>query len=287
MISQESLIEKFLYAVENRWGYIWGTAGVMWTQARQNQKIKYMEQTYGASWQKNADAKNDNYYMAAMYGAKWIGHTVADCSGLFKWAFNKLGYSIAHGSNSIYDRYCSTKGKITDDIRKTMLPGTAVFVDKNGNKSHIGLYVGNGKVVEEASTQAGACTSNLSAGKWTYFGRLKNVSYSSQNEPEQPSSTSDDKSSTKSLPTLKRGSKGEYVSLLQTMLANEGYSLGSCGVDGDFGQMTERAVRAFQSDAGLEPDGIVGSRTWGALQDTSTAIVYYSVVIPHQTAKQD
>lgn len=298
MISASGLVEKFRYALDNRWGYIWGTAGVMWTQAKQNQKVKYMVDKYGSNWQKNSDAKNDNYYMAALYGSKWIGHTVADCSGLFKWAFNQLGGSIAHGSNSIYDRYCSMKGKITDDIRKTMLPGTAVFVDKNGDKSHIGLYVGNGKVIEEASTQAGACTSNLTAGKWTYFGRLKGVSYSSQNAPEQPSSPSEDKSSTQSLPTLKRGSKGEYVSLLQTMLANKGYSLGSCGVDGDFGTATEKAVKAFQKThdgpdgRALAIDGVVGPATWWALQNAVDGKkpveqeTLYTVTIKHLTKDQ-
>lgn len=283
MIQAQALIEKFRFALDNRWGYIWGAAGVMWTQARQNQKVKYMENKYGANWKKNADAKTDTYYMAALYGSKWIGHNVADCSGLFKWAFNQLGGSIAHGSNSIYDRYCSSKGKITDQIRKDMKPGTAVFVDKKGNKSHIGLYVGGGKVIEAANTQSGVCTSNLTAGKWTYYGLLKGVEYSASEAPEQPSGGADDKSSTPSLPTLKKGSKGEYVSLLQTKLVNKGYSVGSYGIDGDFGSGTLKAVQQFQRDNGLTPDGIVGVKTWAALNDSSVKIQLFTVTIPHLT----
>lgn len=286
MIEAQALIDKFRFALDNHWGYIWGTAGVEWTAAKQKLKVNYMVKNYGDNWQKNADAKNSNYYKAALYGDKWVGHFVADCSGLFAWAFKQLGGSIAHGSNSIYDRYCTGKGKITDQIRKTMLPGTAVFVDHSGNKSHIGLYVGNGKVIEAAGTESGVCTSNLTAGKWTYWGTLKNVDYPASEAQEQPSGGSDEQGQGSSLPTLKRGSKGEYVSLLQTKLVNKGYSVGSYGIDGDFGSATLKAVQQFQRDNGLDPDGIVGKKTWAALNDATNMILYYSVVIPHQTAKQ-
>tara|TARA_R110000824_G_scaffold6362_1_gene29493 strand:+ start:6663 stop:7091 length:429 start_codon:yes stop_codon:yes gene_type:complete len=50
---------------------------------------------------------------------------------------------------------------------------------------------------------------------------------------------------------LKRGSKGDKVTQLQKFLVSEGYSIGSFGilsdgVDGDFGRMTETAVRENQ-----------------------------------------
>lgn len=286
MIEAADLVAKFHYALDDKWGYIWGTAGILWTQARQNQKVKYMTDKYGSNWKKNADAKNDTYYKSAYYGSMWINHYVADCSGLFAWAFKQLGGAIAHGSNSIFDRYCSSKGKITDSVRKSIKPGTAVFVDKNGNKSHIGLYVGSGKVIEASGVQAGVCTSNLSAGKWTYWGELKNVSYSSENAPETPSEPSDKDSSVQQLPVLKKGMKGEYVTLLQTQLVNNGYSIGSYGIDGDFGSATQAAVKQFQRDNGLTVDGIVGSQTWAALTNADVKILYYTVTIPHLTAEQ-
>ena len=285
MIRASDLVEKFKYALSEHWGYIWGTAGVLWTSAKQAQKVQYMVSKYGTDWKKSADAKADNYYKAALYGSKWINHTVADCSGLFVWAFKQLGGSIYHGSNSIYDRYCSEKGKITDDIRKTMLPGTAVFVCKpSGNKSHIGLYAGNGKVIEEKGTEAGCCVSNVTDGKWTYYGLLKGIEYTAQDAPEQPSDPKDEETPTQQMPTLRRGNTGEYVTLLQTKLANLGYDLGKYGVDGDFGSATLAAVKAYQKANGLTVDGVVGKNTWESLMGDPKPVVYYTVTIPHLTA---
>ncbi|HEX9563908.1 MAG TPA: N-acetylmuramoyl-L-alanine amidase [Gemmatimonadaceae bacterium] len=58
-------------------------------------------------------------------------------------------------------------------------------------------------------------------------------------------------------PTLRRGAKGEFVKVLQKRLG--------IGEDGDFGAGTEAAVREFQRQHGLVPDGIVGPRSWAVL----------------------
>ena len=74
----------------------------------------------------------------------------------------------------------------------------------------------------------------------------------SNNGGGSSSSTSTSTSTTNNdgLP-LKRGSKGEKVKQLQRFLVAEGYSIGAFGilgdgVDGDFGRLTEKAVRENQ-----------------------------------------
>ena len=57
--------------------------------------------------------------------------------------------------------------------------------------------------------------------------------------------------------TLRRGASGELVSTLQRLIGAK--------VDGQFGAGTEALVRASQLKLGLVPDGIVGPRTWAAL----------------------
>ena len=65
------------------------------------------------------------------------------------------------------------------------------------------------------------------------------------------------------LPLLKQGHIGGAVWAMQTLLTDRGYSTG--GVDSEFGPMTDKALRAFQSSKGLEADGECGARTWAAL----------------------
>ena len=72
-------------------------------------------------------------------------------------------------------------------------------------------------------------------------------------------------------PTLRRGSKGPYVVECQMDLMQLCYDVGETGADGKFGKNTEAAVKAFQKDhddldgKALKIDGIVGEKTWGAL----------------------
>ncbi len=66
-----------------------------------------------------------------------------------------------------------------------------------------------------------------------------------------------------SQPTLRQGSRGAAVTTLQRRLTALHYDVG--GVDGVFGPSTFHAVVAFQKVNGLARDGIVGPRTWAAL----------------------
>ena len=91
-ISSLELIAQFQTALRDGWGYIYGASGEIWTQAQQNAASR--EQT-------------------KKYGQKWVGHRVADCSGLFAWAFRQLGGYCYHGSNTMFRRYSSASGSLS------------------------------------------------------------------------------------------------------------------------------------------------------------------------------
>lgn len=63
-------------------------------------------------------------------------------------------------------------------------------------------------------------------------------------------------------PTLRSGSRSDFVYLLQLMLNQNGFNL---TVDGQFGANTLNAVTQFQQTNGLAADGIVGANTWRTL----------------------
>lgn len=69
-------------------------------------------------------------------------------------------------------------------------------------------------------------------------------------------------------PTLQEGSKGVAVRGLQRMLVTRGFDPGE--IDGRFGPKTKAAVNAFQSDHGLDVDGIVGPKTWDSLRQVES-----------------
>lgn len=65
---------------------------------------------------------------------------------------------------------------------------------------------------------------------------------------------------------LKRGSKGEDVMAVKQMLVALGYLM--TATHNSFGSDTDKAMRTFQRENGLEADGIVGPLTWEALFKT-------------------
>ena len=60
------------------------------------------------------------------------------------------------------------------------------------------------------------------------------------------------------------GARGENVVKIQKELIRRGYNVPG-GADGQYGSGCRETVKKFQSDSGLEIDGVVGKRTWNAL----------------------
>ena len=63
--------------------------------------------------------------------------------------------------------------------------------------------------------------------------------------------------------SYKKGSTGNMVSQIQTVLKNQGFYGGI--VDGVFGSGTEKALKGFQKEYGLTPDGKAGPATLKAM----------------------
>ena len=292
-------ISWLLYCLENSWGYIWGKCGILWTQARQNALV--------AKYNSDPDKYSD-YKMGALYGARWIGHYVADCANLLRWCAKKSGDDGVHsGSNLIWQCDLSAKGALHNGQRTDggeLKPGTFVFTGESYDKhGHVGCYIGNGEVVEDEGTKKGVIKSKITdktstgADRWAWWGERKGMDFDvnegeyilpaedaekpGETAPSAPSNPADDKQDTQTLPTLRKGDKGDAVKYLQTLLIAQGYDLGKWGADGDFGAQTEKAVKQFQRDWNLKQDGICGKDTWSMILSAPEKVKEYTVTISH------
>lgn len=141
--------------LEEKWGYIWGTSGQLWTQTKQD------------------STDND---MARKYGSKWIGHLVADCSGVMVYIWKQFGLSIYHGSNTIARKYVG-------QMSSTPQPGYAAFKwkaggpDDRGDFYHIGIVDENCKYVYESRSTQDGFRHDSPVSKWNYFAPFSQVEY--------------------------------------------------------------------------------------------------------------
>jgi hypothetical protein len=164
MVTARDFIAHVYIPLLQAWGYIYGTAGRMWTEALQK------------AW---SQPGHKNYEQTKTYGSRWIGRMVTDCSGLLCWALKQLGVSIAHQARYQYTDASARKGKLINGKREDgspILPGTAVFLKGDEERiHHVGVYVGHGICIEAKGTRWGVVTSELT--HWDYWGELKAVDY--------------------------------------------------------------------------------------------------------------
>ena len=147
-MTAETFLAHIRTALEEGWGYIWGTAGQVWTAE---------------------DQKKSTREMTVKYGSRWIGRRVTDCSGLLAWAARQGGASLPHGSNSIWRNCLSASGELTPDT--LLAPGTAVFKrSASGGWDHVGVWDGE-RVIEARGTRYGVVASSLKG--WTHWGTLR------------------------------------------------------------------------------------------------------------------
>lgn len=118
--------------------------------------------------------------------AKWDGMKVWDCSGLFRGAWRTLDKSRSGGATTIWKTWC-TGIKGTIDTMPN-IPGIAVFRQDGTSMAHIGLYVGDGMVVDARGSAQGVLYGTLASyGKWSHWALLDDVDYKdTQPKPEEP-----------------------------------------------------------------------------------------------------
>lgn len=246
------------------WSYVFGARGEYCSPA--NRRKFYNSKGKPTIKSKCKNFSGSGYSGCA--GCKWYpgGCTrFFDCRGFTYWLFKQIGILISGaGATSQYndDSNWSEKGLI-EKMPKNKVCCVFRYDAKKKTMEHTLLYDGDGHYIH-CSGEVKKC--NASQYKATHYAIPKGLyDGNEQLKPETPTIQPATDTTVK-LPTLRKGSKGSYVTLLQTMLINKGYKLPKYGADGDFGSETLAAVKKFQKDKGLTADGIVGPLTWGALE---------------------
>ena len=142
-------------------GYVWGSDGEheVLTQEDLNNYIK----THG----RNHYVFNDS--QGVVDASKWIGKQCFDFSGLIVYCLRKLGYI---NQNQDYNAEMFLSQLCTTVAYKDLKEGDLVFIKNEKNEiNHIGIYAGDGKVVEAIGTRWGVCYGHIE--RFNLFGRLK------------------------------------------------------------------------------------------------------------------
>lgn len=190
-----------------------------------------------------------------------------DCQGFTEWCLQQFGIDIkAAGCTSQWkkDSLWEVKGTI-DTVPDDVL--VCLFKQDEKNPAKM-AHTGFGYHGQTCECSVGVQHFSKRKAKWTHWAMPKGIS----GDIPTPTPGSDK-------PTIRRGSTGVYVTLMQTELIQRGYDCGTSGADGIYGSKTEQAVRAFQKDHGLTADGICGPKTWVVL-DSQPEIQLYTVHIP-------
>ena len=245
------------------WPYVWGAVGAQCTPA----KRQYYA---GRSSCPEAESKVIISRCQALNGSgRSCGGCqyypdnmrvlIDDCQGFVKQVCGRVGITFAGGgATSMWNSAGNWAKKGTrEDLPEQLC---CIFWQNGDKMSHIGFYIGNGWMIHCSGTVK---KEKLSA-KVTHWAIPRGLNGTVP---------------TTDKPTLRRGSSGEYVTLLQTLLIQRGYDLQPYGADGKFGAKTEKAVKAFQEKNGLTADGICGRNTWAALENSTATL--YTVTIKH------
>ena len=167
------MVEWCKNAESSGWGYVYGGYGQICT----TKYLDEMAKRYPGSEEAGGPMRT--------VGEKWLGKRVADCIGLIKsymW-YNSDSGEITVGSNNFQD--CSASAiwnnvKESGDISTIPeIPGLAVWMP-----GHIGVYIGDGYVVEAQGTAYGVVKTKLAGRGWSKWLKIPNMKYVTEGDKD-------------------------------------------------------------------------------------------------------
>ena len=213
--------------------YIFGAAGQTCTPAYR-QAVMKSKPLYADVIQRNCPVLSGK--QSTCQGCKYNGRPSYDCRGLTRLALKAATGRMLMGAGAT-SQWNDNSNWVDKGLIKYMPDKPCfVFVQKGNTMSHTGVYIG-GTVIHASGHNSGVIESPMPR-TWTHYGIPIGLYEGVKPMP------------------LKKGSKGVAVKTLQTALISLGYNLPRFGADGDYGNETETAVKAFQLAHSLPVDGV-------------------------------
>ena len=223
-----------------------------------------------------------------------------DCQGWLEAILRALGLKVSFaGTNDMWRNMGYEKGMIAECVKKYgKVPiGTPILIvdhnggepakyqgDGQGNAWHVYIKVADGWLMHASQSNGGVSVKEfkdkaINGGPSHYLFpkgvTFEGVDYADVNmnniAPVMSDVVTVEPAHWKpqySHLRFRQGDVGNGTREIQTGLNKLGYAL---TVDGEFGSLTDAAVHKFQSEHGLETDGIVGPITWATLIKTVNA----------------
>lgn len=158
------LVAYAVHAWESGWGYVWGTYGNVLTESLLEYKLEQYPDGVGQ--------------FETFIRSHWLDGRTADCVGLIKgygW-LDPDTLDIKYGTNGMPDIGANTmyhNATVSGPIDTIPdIPGLAVWMD-----GHIGVYIGNGEVIEAMGTKKGVVKTVLEGRGWTHWLEIPYIDY--------------------------------------------------------------------------------------------------------------
>lgn len=165
------LVEWAKKAKKSEWGYVYGTYGTVLDNTLLNRKAAQYPREVGSN--------------VEFIRQHWLGRRTADCVGLIKgygW-YDPETQKTVLGSNGMPD--VSANGMFANATIKgpistiPEIPGLAVW-----HSGHIGIYIGNGQVIQAANTRVGVVQTDIGYNRWTHWLQIPYIAYVERDETE-------------------------------------------------------------------------------------------------------
>lgn len=225
------MVEMFVQFLRSQVGkslYVWGAQG---------------ETDINEAWIRKRESNNEKQVKRILtfwnkLKAKGISPIAAyDCSGLIVYWLLKQGIIKSDMSSR------SLFAKSKEISRSELKAGDFVFRHNGTKIHHVGVYVGNNKVIECMGRDVGVVERDINASGasyWNRYGRFMPLI-----NAELPTQPKEEVYYLKEKPYM----RSDEIKELQMRLIMLGYDVGKTGADGIFGNNTDKAVKLFQDRA--------------------------------------